>query len=196
MKILVLNAGSSSQKCSLFELDRGAAPSVPAALWQGAVDWIGARARVSVTGSAKTFEKTLNSASRESALQELLAQLWSGPAAVVSTESEIQMIGHRVVHGGRDFFRPTRITPGVIRKLRALEPLAPLHNREEVAGIRVAQSIFGDIPQAAVFDTAFHHDLPLAAAIYPVPYAWFERGVRRYGFHGIKIGRASCRERV
>ena len=115
-------------------------------------------------------------ADHESAVREIIGRLdLTGLAGV----------GHRVVHGGRKFSEPVRIDDAVVAAIEDLVPLAPLHNPANLAGIRVAREALPDTPQVAVFDTAFHHTLPEAAATYAIDKATAERyGVRRYGFHG------------
>ncbi|MBQ1069100.1 MULTISPECIES: acetate/propionate family kinase [Micromonospora] len=115
-------------------------------------------------------------ADHESAVREIIGRLdLTGLAGV----------GHRVVHGGRKFSEPVRIDDAVVAAIEDLVPLAPLHNPANLAGIRVAREALPDVPQVAVFDTAFHHTLPEAAATYAIDKATAERyGVRRYGFHG------------
>ena len=179
MKILVLNAGSSSQKCSLYEVSRGSSAAPPMPLWERKADW---------------SEKRGGGNSHREAVESLLEELRSGPRRAIEGRDEIAVVGHRVVHGGSEFHKPTRITPGVIRKLLKLAELAPLHNKAAVEGIRAVEGLLGRVPQVAVFDTAFHHTLPLEAAVYPGPYKWFENGIRRYGFHG--INHEYCAERA
>jgi acetate kinase len=106
----------------------------------------------------------------------------------------IEAIGHRVVHGGDVFSEPTRIDDDVVEVIRALSPLAPLHNPANLAGIEAAQATWPTLAQVAVFDTAFHRTLPPAAYRYAVPTAWYEQhGVRRYGFHGTSHDYVSMR---
>lgn len=111
-------------------------------------------------------------------------------------DARLQVIGHRVVHGGPRFHEPVLIDEQVIADIERLEPLAPLHNRANLAGIRATKAAFPDLPQVAVFDTAFHHTLPLHASTYAVPLEWRqEHHVRRYGFHGISyayVARRTC----
>jgi acetate kinase len=95
------------------------------------------------------------------------------------------LIGHRIVHGGKWFSDSVLITSDVKKKIQALSELAPLHNLAEVEGIEILEKYFPKIPQIAVFDTAFHRTLPKSAQVYPIPYHWYEEGIRRYGFHGI-----------
>lgn len=94
-------------------------------------------------------------------------------------------IGHRVVHGGADFSAPTLLTPAVLQKIEALTPLAPLHHPVHLQGMRVCRELFPAIPQVGVFDTAFHSTLPEVVKTYPIPYKWREKGIYKYGFHGI-----------
>ena len=117
-----------------------------------------------------------------------------GPGTgVLADVSEVSAVGHRVVHGGSFFSSPALITPDVIDKIQECVPLAPLHNPPILVGIREAMRILPNTPQVAVFDTAFHTTLPMYAKAYPVPYEWYEKGVARYGFHGISHQYASRR---
>lgn len=110
------------------------------------------------------------------ALRQVIAELPDGP---------IDAVGHRVVHGGEAYTEPTAVDDEVLAVLRSLVPLAPLHNPANIAGIEVAQELWPDVPQVAVFDTAFHGSMPDRAFRYAVPAEWYlEHGVRRYGFHG------------
>jgi len=162
----------------------------PSPVWEAHAD--GADLKVWTEAGAR-LETTLPSASPAEALPQLLGTLWQGPTRVVSSPDEIAMIGHRVVHGGRTYQKSTRITPEVERVIGELTALAPAHNPAALAGIRVAKALFGETPQVAVFDTAFHATLPDAAAIYPGPYRWAEEGIQRYGFHGISHAYAAER---
>lgn len=127
----------------------------------------------------------MNVAHRAEATAHLLHALTSGKASALSDKSEIAVVGHRIVNGGRDYAQPTVITPEVKAAIQRMAVFAPLHNRVELEGIELIEKEFGSVPQVAVFDTAFHSKLPLSAAVYPGPYEWFERGIRRFGFHGI-----------
>ena len=185
MKILVLNAGSSSLKCSLYEIAAAPPSEPPSPLWERQMDWRedwqrGKRRRGGAAGASVSAVKSHGAAARS-----ILRDLWSGPEKAIQDRREIAIVGHRVVHGGREFLKPTRVTSDVIRKLESLASLAPLHNRGAAEGIKAVQKLLGSVPQVAVFDTAFHHDLPLPASVYPGPYKWFQAGIRRYGFHGI-----------
>jgi acetate kinase len=106
---------------------------------------------------------------------------------ILSLGIKPQGIGHRIVHGGKFYRESVLIDEGVKKNIRALGELAPLHNRADLEGIEVMEKLFPGIPQVAVFDTAFHRTLGEVARIYPGPYAWFEGGIERYGFHGISF---------
>ena len=109
----------------------------------------------------------------------------TGAGKCINDVSEIDAIGHRVVHGGEKFKSSCLITDEVINTLRELSPLAPLHNPAGILGIEAARKVFGNIPMVAVFDTAFHSTMPPKAYMYAIPYEYYEKyGVRRYGFHG------------
>ena len=115
----------------------------------------------------------------------MLNELVSGKTRVLGAFSEIDVVGHRIVNGGRALDRPTVITPEVKTAIEKMAVFAPLHNRVELEGIALIEKLCGAVPQVAVFDTGFHSSLPDAAAIYPGPYHWAERGIRKFGFHGI-----------
>ena len=118
-------------------------------------------------------------------LKDLLATLWSGETRSIASAAEIDAVGHRVVHGGPHFHDPVRISSDVYAAIGGLSQFAPLHIQSELEGINVVADLLGDVPQFAVFDTGFHHQMPAVAQTYPGPYEWFEHGIRRYGFHGI-----------
>jgi acetate kinase len=106
--------------------------------------------------------------------------------AVLKSRDEIEVAGHRIVHGGAKLTQPVRITPEVKRDIENVASIAPLHNQAGLEGIELIDKLLANIPQVAVFDTGFHRTLPPHAFIYPVPYSWYERdGIRRFGFHGI-----------
>lgn len=100
---------------------------------------------------------------------------------------EIDCIGHRIVHGGKKYQRSARIDPTLKKEIKRLSALAPLHNKADLEAIQKLENIFPNIPQVAVFDTAFHHTMDEAATTYPGPYNWLKMGIRRYGFHGISF---------
>lgn len=186
MKILVLNSGSSSQKSALYEISGGPPPDPPVPVWQGEIEWGRNQAEIRVRNSAGADKRNrLTVESRRQAIEQLLAGLWTGDARVVSAPAEIDIVGHRIVHGGKDFEQAIVITPQVKSAIARMSVFAPLHNRAELEGIEIIEKHFGNVPQVAVFDTGFHSRLPEAAAVYPGPYEWLAQGIRRYGFHGI-----------
>ena len=186
MKILVLNSGSSSQKSNLYEVGAALPDSPLAPLWEAKIEWRDEGALLQVrTSSGKKRDERLNPAKRGEAIAELLKALVSGETQVLAKLSEIDVVGHRVVNGGREFTKPTLITPRVTAAIEKMAVFAPLHNRSELEGIAQIEKLCGRVPQVAVFDTGFHATLPDAAAVYPGPYEWVERGIRRFGFHGI-----------
>jgi acetate kinase len=132
------------------------------------------------------LEEKLQTSSRPDVIAHMLETLWSGHTQVIADRTDIDIVGHRVVHGGQELGQATFITPEVKEAIANLSTFAPVHNPANLEGIEAIEKILGTAtPQVAVFDTAFHSNLPLAAATYPVPYEWFEQGIRRYGFHGI-----------
>lgn len=189
MKILVLNTGSSSQKIHLYELTEADlhAPRPPTPLWAAQAEWGNASGEVVITATAKgaTRTNTVPGKQRDQVLPTLLQMLWQGEQAVRGGPAEIDCIGHRVVHGGTAYHESVRVTPTVLDDLRRLVPFAPLHQARNLAGIDMLAHLCPQVPQVAVFDTAYHRTLPLVNQVYPGPYAWFEQGIRRYGFHGI-----------
>ncbi|MFM7189285.1 MAG: acetate/propionate family kinase, partial [Microcystaceae cyanobacterium] len=128
-------------------------------------------------------EMLLASGDRLGGIRQMLETLIS--LEVLDDLTEIQMVGHRVVHGGAQYTQATIIDPSVKATIQELFPLAPEHNPAHLEGITAIEQVLGAVPQVAVFDTAFHSQMPLATAVYPIPYEWFTQGVRRYGFHGI-----------
>lgn len=177
MKILVLNAGSSTQKSRLYDIPGELPERAPTPLWEAQIDG----ARLQVTTATGVLDQAANGAS----VARMLDTLWSGTTQVIAGPEEIDVVGHRVVHGGSEYRQITLITPDVKATIARLAPLAPDHNPAALRGIEAVEQLLGNLPQIAVFDTAFHRDLPDAAAIYPGPYEWLEQGIRRYGFHGI-----------
>lgn len=163
MRILVLNSGSSSIKYELFDM-------VDRSLLIG-----GAAERIGEPGSALV--------DHAAALDHIMGSL--ADEGALDGASRLLAIGHRVVHGGEAFREPCIIDTQVVETIRKLSSLAPLHNPANLMGIEVAMARRPDVPQVAVFDTAFHHSIPARAYRYAVPEDWYrEHGVRRYGFHG------------
>ncbi len=177
--IAVLNAGSSSIKFALY-----ADGSADELLFKGQVEKIGTAPRMKAANAAgkKLIEREWpaaeldHTAATNVILETCLAQLGG---------REVAGIGHRVVHGGTDFAAPVRVDAGVIDRLAALGPLAPLHQPHNLAPIRAIAEAAPHLPQVACFDTAFHRSQPEIAQLYAIPKALTEEGVRRYGFHGL-----------
>ena len=190
VKILVLNAGSSSQKSRLYEVaDSSALPEIaPAPLWQADADSTHHRGTTEVkisTTSGVTLEDTLDTDVRSDVIEYILRSLSSGKTRVLSETSGVDIVGHRVVHGGNEFEKSTLVTPEVKNAISSMAILAPLHNPANLEGIEVLERMLPGVPQVAVFDTAFHRHMPLEAMVYPGPYEWYEQQIYRYGFHGI-----------
>jgi acetate kinase len=187
MKILVLNAGSSSLKCQLFQA--GAVDVAETPLWEAEADWKQLPGPASLkirNANQPKKEEQINLQSLENTVEHLLTELVEGDHAVIRSFGEIDIAGHRVVHGGSRFRASTYLTAEVREGIRELAPFAPLHNPLALEAIEAADRILGNgAPQAAIFDTSFHSTLPPESYIYPGPRQWLDKGLRRYGFHGI-----------
>ena len=181
MKILVINCGSSSLKCQLFDME------TKSCLARGLVECIGeeGRSRYTFEAGAGEISGSVKAADHEAALKKLVEELTDADRGAVKRIDEIDAVGHRVVHGGEAFVEATEITEEVLAAIEAQVPLAPLHNPHNLTGIRAARRLLADVPQVAVFDTAFHESIPPYAYLYAVPYEFYEKyRARRYGFHG------------
>ena len=188
MKILVMNAGSSSQKSCLYELAKDSLPQQPPKpVWEAHIDWTVAEgfAVGKIKANGVKLETKLANSDRRLLLSKMLDTLTGGETKVIEQLSEIDIVGHRVVHGGTEYSQATMVTPEVKDAIARFSPLAPAHNPANLGGIEAIEEILGDIPQVAVFDTAFHSQMPPEAAVYPISYEWLDKGIRRYGFHGI-----------
>ncbi|MCS7226432.1 MAG: acetate kinase [Gloeomargarita sp. SKYB31] len=186
--ILVLNAGSSSQKSCLYELPLMALPEhPPQPRWQAHIDWTrtAGQAVIKIKSQDQIQTQEIAYTSRPEVMYKVLHTLVSGPTQVLESFQQVTLAGHRIVHGGTKYAAPTPITPTVKQDIRDLIPLAPSHHPAHLEGIEVLETLLPQAQQIAVFDTAFHQTLPLAAQVYPIPYSWYEKGIRRYGFHGI-----------
>ncbi len=174
MRILVVNCGSSSLKAGVFE---GA--NELHEIFKASYDrFEGGRCAAKITANGKTE-------TGEAPLADIPAALAALPAAVMSAGiGAIDAIGHRVVHGGERFRTTTLLDAATVEAIDALTPLAPLHNPANLLAIRIAQQVWPDLPQVAVFDTAFHLTNPPRATTYAVPRTWRDAGLRRFGFHG------------
>ncbi|MBD2430850.1 MULTISPECIES: acetate/propionate family kinase [Fischerella] len=190
MKILVLNSGSSSQKSCLYEIVGQQLPGhPPKPVWQASVDWTHhqgfAELEVKTAENAVCKEK-IQADSYTSVTERVLQTLLEGETQVIKEAKEIDAVGHRVVHGGQEYNQATLVTKEVKAAIRRLASFAPIHNPANLEGIEATEKVFPEAAQVAVFDTGFHSQIPLSAAVYPGPYAWYEKeGIRRYGFHGI-----------
>lgn len=188
MKILVLNAGSSSQKSCLYDIPADTLPQrPPEPIWEGTIDWThqAGIAEVKVKTATAEIKQAIPFGDRPPVVERMLSTMWSDSTQVIADPKEINLVGHRVVHGGRKYHASTRITPEVKATIARLAELAPVHNPANLEGIEAVEEILGDsVPQVAVFDTAFHAQMPDAAAIYPGAYEWIDKGIYRYGFHG------------
>jgi acetate kinase len=186
MKVLVLNSGSSSQKSCLYEIGDSLPSDPPVPVWEGKIEWDGDKAECSIRNSAgKSIKESVASSSRGEAIEHLLQSLWRGETQAISDPSAIDVVGHRVVHGGPRFLEPALVTADVKAAIKDAAAFAPLHSRAELEGMDTVAKLFGTVPQVAVFDTGFHRTIPPSAATYPGPYEWLGKGIRRYGFHGI-----------
>jgi len=164
-------------------------------LWEGKIEWRGETAEVEVKNSHGLAQREqLRVPSRAEAVQHLLSSLFAGKTQVVASPADIDIVGHRVVHGGPRYEEPVLLTPHVKSEIGKMSSFAPLHNRAELEGMEIIEKLLGAVPQVAVFDTGFHRKMPQAASVYPGPYEWFESGIVRYGFHG--INHQYCAERA
>jgi len=179
--VLVINAGSSSLKYSLVDAASGDAPAT------GLIERIGEPSgTLRHSGPDGDTEEERKVDDHEDALRwAMKAFATHGPSL---DDAGLAAVGHRVVHGGERFSEPTLIDDSLIEAVEGLVPLAPLHNPANLEGIEVARRLFPELPQVAVFDTAFHHTLPPHAYTYAVPKEWAdEHHIRRYGFHGTSV---------
>jgi acetate kinase len=179
--LLTLNAGSSSIKLALHAA--GGPWQTP--LIGGQVEGLGRRASLRLVNAAGgvVCEAELGAADHDAGLRAALRAL--AAAADASGLPPVRAVGHRVVHGGTLFEAPRRVDDAVLEGIAALQPLAPLHQPHNLAGIRAAMAAFPGVPQVACFDTAFHRSMPEVHQRFALPAPWHERGVRRYGFHGL-----------
>jgi acetate kinase len=179
-KLLVINCGSSSLKYSFYDTANESRHA------RGLVERIGLDGtRLVHRGPNDEVKRELAKGGFDEAFQAMVAELTAKESGVIGVVGEVSVVAHRVVHGGEKFTEATLITDEVLAQIEALNPLAPLHNPVNVAGIREMRRLFPAVPHVAVFDTAFHHTLPAQAYLYGLPYELYEKkGVRRYGFHG------------
>lgn len=182
MKILVINAGSSSLKYQLFDMDK------EEVLCKGNCERIGLDKSFlgHKTADGRNTKVEVEMKDHKDAFMQVKNILVDSEYGVIENLDEVSAVGHRVVQGGALFSKSERVTEEVIKGIESLIPLAPLHNKGHVQAIRACIDVFGEeVPQVVVFDTAFHSTMPQKAFMYPVPYEYYEKyKVRRYGFHG------------
>ena len=200
MKVLVLNCGSSSVKYQLIETSIEAIEkNADRTLARGTVERIGTGSAVH-TFQAAGREKVTDSSEileHREALSDILRVLTHAEFGVLSDPSEVNAVGHRMVHGGEHFTASAIATPEAIRAVQDCIPLAPLHNPSNLRGFEAAKRILPDVPHVLVFDTAYHQTMPPVAYLYGLPYVLYTRhGIRRYGFHGMSHRFVGWRSRV
>lgn len=190
MNILVLNCGSSSLKFQIIATDlETISHNADKRLAHGQIERIGGAAILSFTAEGKETERSaMPIKDIRTAIETVLRWVTSENSGIegVAGIADIHAVGHRVVHGGEQFKQSVLITDEVLRGIEDCIEFAPLHNPANIKGIQAAREIFGRvIPQAAVFDTAFHQTLPEVSYLYAIPYQFYRRHkIRRYGFHG------------
>ena len=192
MKILVLNCGSSSVKYKLLDM------TSKEVLGSGGVEKIGMKGSF-LKHTKQNGEKVILEGEvleHQLAIEYILGVLTSAKHGCIKNMEEIDAVGHRVVHGGEKFNSSVVITDEVIRNIEACIEIAPLHNPPNLAGIFAISDLLPQIPQVAVFDTAFHQTMPEHAYMYGIPYSLYKKyGIRRYGFHGTShryVSRRAC----
>ena len=179
MKILVLNAGSSSLKYQLFDMTDSRV------LAKGVCERIGEGGTVTHKKGADKYYEETNLTDHSVALSRVLELLCSKDYGVIGSVGEIDAVGHRVAHGGEQLKKSSKITEAVIKYLETIVPINPLHGPPAIAGMKACLGLMPEVPQVAVFDTSFYSDIEDFRYIYPVPYEFYEKyQVRRYGFHG------------
>ncbi|MDE3033028.1 MAG: acetate kinase [Acidobacteriota bacterium] len=188
MLVLVLNAGSSSLKFNLFDMGK------EISLAEGMVERIGlAEANLACTVEGDRHKEILPIPTHREALEAILDRL----KATVLQGTPIHAVGHRVVHGGPKYGDSVLVTEEVVKDIETFAMYAPLHNPANALGIRTAMAAFPDVPHIAVFDTAFHHDIPDHARMYGIPYELSQKyGIRRYGFHGTSHAYVAARTAI
>ncbi|ACM19982.2 acetate kinase [Geotalea daltonii FRC-32] len=181
MDILALNCGSSSVKYQLFDWAK------KEVIAKGMVERviIGDSFIMHEVPGRETYREESECPDHQVAIDLIIKTLTDPVHGVLKDIKNISAIGHRVVHGGEKFTCSVLIDDKVLDAVKEVQHLAPLHNPPNIAGIEAAQAILPDVPQVAIFDTAFHQTMPEHSYLYPLPYEWYEKyGVRRYGFHG------------
>ncbi|MDE6579692.1 MAG: acetate kinase, partial [Ruminiclostridium sp.] len=181
MKILVINAGSSSLKYQLINMDN------ESVIAKGNCERIGIDGHIThKTFDGKTVSEDCNFPTHTEAFERVVKALTEGEAAVIGSMEEISAVGHRIVQGAEVFNKTTLVTDEVIDKIDDLAELAPVHNHPHALALRACKKVIPEnVPQAVVFDTAFHQTMPEKAYMFGMPYECYEKyHVRKYGFHG------------
>ena len=179
MNVLIINAGSSSLKYQLMNPETGAVSA------KGLCERIYIDGRLTHNANGKKIVKDIPMPTHSEAIQAVLAILVDPVDGVIKSTDEIDAVGHRVLHGGMEFFDSCIINDEVIAAIEKCIPLGPLHNPANLMGIRACQAVMPNTPQVAVFDTAFHMTMPPKAYRYAIPTEYYENdSIRRYGFHG------------
>src|ERR1039457_3557959 len=181
MDILALNCGSSSAKYQLFDWSK------KEVIAKGMVERVivGDSFIVHEVPGREPYRVESECPDHQVAIDLIIKTLTDPVHGVLKDINQISAIGHRVVHGGEKFTCSVMIDEQVLDAVKDVQHLAPLHNPPNIAGIEAAQALLPNVPQVAIFDTAFHQTMPEYAYLYPLPYEWYENyGVRRYGFHG------------
>ena len=191
MKILVINAGSSSLKYQLIDMEN------EQLMAKGLCERIGIDGHLKHTplvGDKPVFNEDVPMPTHSEAIAAVIDKLTSAEYGVVASMKEIDAVGHRVVHGGEKFASSVLINDEVLAAIKECIPFAPLHNPANITGINACRDVMGDVPMVAVFDTAFHQTMPSKAFMYAVPYEYYKKdGIRRYGFHGTSHRYVSAR---
>ena len=182
MKILVINAGSSSLKYQLIDMDN------ESMVCKGNCERIGMPGGIFThkTADGRELHKNVNMLDHTAAFMQVKNALMDQEYGVIQSLDEVAAVGHRIVQGGSIFHESVLVTEKVIEDIESLIPLAPLHNKAHSQGIRACREVFGEsVPEVVVFDTSFHATMPPKAYMFNVPYEYYEKyAVRRYGFHG------------
>jgi len=191
MKVLVINAGSSSLKYQLFDM------TTEQVLAKGLCERIGIDGHIKhqpMIEGKSPYDEPADLPDHAAAIALTLDMLVCPECGVISDASEIGAVGHRTVHGGERFSGSELIIDEVLNGIRDCIPLAPLHNPANITGITACQAVLGDVPQVGVFDTSFHQTMPAHAFTYAIPYEYYEKyKIRRYGFHGTSHRYVSAR---
>ncbi|MBR4172987.1 MAG: acetate kinase, partial [Clostridia bacterium] len=182
MKILVINAGSSSLKYQLIDMEN--CEVIAKGLCERiGIDGSNLKHKNLVKATETVFEKPMKD--HADAIKMVIDALISADCGVISSMDEISGVGHRIVHGGESFADSSIITDDVLKAIKECIPLAPLHNPANIVGYEACKALMPNVPQVAVFDTAFHQTMPKKAYLYAIPYELYEKNkIRKYGFHG------------